>query len=134
MHRPTTSDPIADMLTRIRNAAAIGKKEISLPHSRIKESVARLLTETNFIDNVKVETDNASKSLVLTLNHDNSKCRISAISKLSRPGRRTYVNAKEIPVIKQGRGIVIISTSRGLMTGDQAKAENVGGELICQVY
>lgn len=134
MQRPTTTDPIADMLTRIRNAAAIGKQEISLPHSRIKESVAKLLAETNFIDNVKIETDNSSKTLVLNINHGNTKSRISAISKLSRPGRRTYVNAKEIPVIKQGRGIVIISTSRGLMTGDRAKAENVGGELICQVY
>lgn len=130
----TSTDPIADMLTRIRNAIAVNKTEITLPHSRIKEAVAKLLVENNFIDGIRVEGDKISKTLVLTLNQDNTNARITEISKLSRPGRRSYVNAKEIPVVKQGRGMVILSTSKGVMSGEQAKTEHVGGELICQVY
>ncbi|MEI9914129.1 MAG: 30S ribosomal protein S8 [Candidatus Saccharibacteria bacterium] len=130
----TSTDPIADMLTRIRNAIAVNKTEINLPHSNIKEAVAKLLVENNFIDGLRVEGDKISKSLVLTLNQDHANARITEITKLSKPGRRTYVNAREIPTVKQGRGIVIISTSKGVMSGDQAKSEHVGGELICQVY
>lgn len=134
MNRQSSTDPIADMLSRIRNAIAINKTEIILPHSRIKEAVATLLVENNFIDGVKVEGDKTSKILTLALNRDSSVARITEIAKLSRPGKRTYVNSKEIPVVKQGRGMVILSTSKGVMTGDQAKTEHVGGELICQVY
>lgn len=134
MNRQASTDPIADMLTRIRNAIAVNKAEISLPHSRIKEAVAKLLVENNFIDGVRVEGDKTSKVLVLTINRDHANSRITEIAKVSRPGRRTYVNAREIPTVKQGRGIVIISTSRGVMSGEQAKTEHVGGELICQVY
>jgi small subunit ribosomal protein S8 len=134
MNRQASTDPIADMLTRIRNAIAVNKTEISLPHSRIKEAVAKLLVENNFIDGVRVEGDKITKVLVLTINRDSANARITEIAKLSRPGRRTYVNSKEIPTVKQGRGMVIISTSRGVMSGEQAKTEHVGGELICQVY
>lgn len=134
MNTQSSTDPIADMLTRIRNAIQINKGEISLPHSRLKEAVARKLAENNFIDKVRVEGDGTSKLLILTINSDTSSPRISEITRLSRPGRRAYVNAGEIPVVKQGRGIVIISTSKGIMSGDQAKTEHIGGELICQVY
>ena len=130
----TTTDPIADMLTRIRNAIAVRKTEISLPHSNIKESVARLLKDSNFIDDVKVDGEGIAKKLVLTLNDESSNARITEIVRMSKPGRRHYVNAKEIPTVKRGRGLVIISTSRGLMSGDTAKREKVGGELICKVY
>ncbi|MHB1864641.1 MAG: 30S ribosomal protein S8 [Candidatus Saccharimonadales bacterium] len=130
----TSTDPIADMLTRIRNAIAVNKAIINLPHSNIKEAVARLLVENNFIDGFKVEGDKLTKTLTLTLNQDSTNPRITEITKLSRPGRRTYVNAKEIPLVKQGRGMVIISTSKGVMSGQQAADEHVGGELICQVY
>jgi small subunit ribosomal protein S8 len=130
----TTTDPISDMLTRIRNAIAVRKVEISLPHSNVKESVARLLKESNFIDGVSVEDARVGKTLTVKINDENSQARITEIVRLSKPGRRYYVNAREIPIVKRGRGLVIISTSKGLMTGDRAKTENVGGELICKVY
>jgi small subunit ribosomal protein S8 len=130
----TTTDPISDMLTRIRNAIAVRKSEVTLPHSKIKESVARLLKESNFIDDVNVKEASIGKTLTVRINDDSSNARITEIVRLSKPGRRYYVNAKEIPVVKRGRGIVIISTSKGLMTGDRAKSENVGGELICRIY
>jgi small subunit ribosomal protein S8 len=130
----TTTDPIADMLTRIRNAIAVRKSEVSLPHSNIKESVARLLQANNFIDGVSVSEASVGKTLTVRINDDSSNARITEIVRLSKPGRRYYVNAREIPVVKRGRGVVILSTSKGLMTGDQAKTERVGGELICKVY
>ncbi len=132
----TTTDPIADMLTRIRNAILVRKHEVSLPHSTIKEAVARLLKENNFVDNVSVSDnkDAPGKTMVVKINSETSSARISEIVRLSKPGRRFYVNSKEIPVVKRGRGIVIISTSKGLMTGDKAKTEHIGGELICKVY
>jgi small subunit ribosomal protein S8 len=130
----TSTDPIADMLSRIRNAGLVRKHTVNLPHSKIKESVAKLLAENNFIDKVEVADAEIGKELVITINPDNKTTRISEIQRISKPGRRTYVNAKEIPVIKQGRGLVIISTSRGVMTGDKARSEHIGGELICKVY
>jgi small subunit ribosomal protein S8 len=130
----TTTDPIADMLTRIRNAIAVRKSEVSLPHSNIKESVARLLQQSNFVDGVKVSDAPVGKTLTVTINDAGSNARITEIVRMSKPGRRHYVAAKDIPVVKRGRGVVIVSTSRGVMTGDQARAEKVGGELICKVY
>ena len=130
----TTTDPISDMLTRIRNAIAVRKTEVSLPHSNIKESVARLLKESNFVDNVSVEKADVGKTLTVKINDESSNARITEIVRISKPGRRYYVNAKEIPVVKRGRGLVIVSTSKGLMTGDQVKTQKVGGELICKVY
>ena len=130
----TTTDPIADMFTRIRNAIAVRKTEVSLPHSNVKESVARLLQESNFVDSVSVSDAPVGKTLTVKINDANSNARITEIVRLSKPGRRYYVTAREIPMVKRGRGVVIISTSRGLMTGDRAKAEKVGGELICKVY
>lgn len=130
----TTTDPIADMLTRIRNAIAVRKAEVSLPHSRIKEAVARLLQESNFIDGVSVSDAAVGKTLTVKINDGSSNARITEIVRLSKPGRRYYVNAQEIPVVKRGRGVVILSTSKGVMTGEQAKSEHVGGELICKVY
>jgi small subunit ribosomal protein S8 len=130
----TTTDPIADMLTRIRNAVLVRKPEVTLPHSKIKEAVARLLAESNFIDGVEVQEDGIGKTLTVRINNEDSNARITEIVRLSKPGRRYYVNAKEIPVVMRGRGVVILSTSRGLMTGDKARQEKVGGELICKIY
>jgi small subunit ribosomal protein S8 len=130
----TTTDPIADMLSRIRNAIAVRKSEVSLPYSKVKESVARLLKDSNFITNVAVEGEGIAKTLKLTLNDEDTNARITEIVRLSSPGRRQYVNVKEIPTVKRGRGIVIVSTSKGMMTGSQARQERVGGELICKVY
>lgn len=130
----TTTDPIADMLTRVRNAILVRKHEVTLPHSKVKEAVARLLKDNNFIDDVTVSDLTVGKSLTLKLNPEQSNARITEIVRLSKPGRRHYANVKEIPTVKRGRGIVIVSTSRGMMTGDEAKKANVGGELICKVY
>ena len=130
----TSTDPIADMLTRIRNAVMVRKHEVTLPHSNIKESVARLLQQSNFIDGVSVGDAAVGKTLTVKINDEASNARITEIVRLSKPGRRYYVNAREIPVVKRGSGLVIVSTSKGLMTGDQAKTEHIGGELICKVY
>lgn len=130
----TSTDPIADMLSRIRNAIAVRKTEVLLPHSKVKEAVASLLQENNFIDRVSVTDASIGKTLHVTINTTDSNARITEIKRLSTPGRRYYVAAKDIPSVKSGRGIVIVSTSKGMMTGTQAKAAGVGGELICRVY
>lgn len=129
-----STDPIADMLTRIRNAIAVRKSEVILPHSKSKEAVAKLLQESGFISGVKTADASIGKTLTVTVNNDDKNASITEIVRLSKPGRRHYASAKEIPVVKRGRGIIIISTSKGMMTGDQAKKLGVGGELICKVY
>lgn len=129
-----STDPIADMLTRVRNAIAVRKNEVSLPHSKVKESIARLLKDSGFITGVSVEDDVVGKKLVLVIHGANENARITEISRISKPGRREYVKAEKIPVIKRGRGVVIVSTSHGIMTGTQAKKQGVGGELLCKVY
>lgn len=134
MSSKVTTDPIADMLSRIRNAVAVNKHEISLPHSKVKQAVATLLKDNNFIESVAVEGEGIDKHLAITINDERSTSRITEIKRLSKPGRRHYVRSQEIPVVKRGRGIVIVSTSKGLMTGDEAKKQRVGGELICKVY
>jgi small subunit ribosomal protein S8 len=129
-----SSDPIADMLTRIRNAIAINAGSVSLPHSKIKETVAKILADNKFIEAVEVTEDAGRKTLVITINNADESARISHIKRLSRPGRRTYVKTTAVPTVRRGRGLVVVSTSAGIMTGEQAKAKNLGGELICEVY
>lgn len=130
----TTTDPISDMLTRIRNAIMVRKYSVTMPHSKVKESVARLLQDSKFIDAVSVEDAPVGKTLVITINAENENARITEIARISKPGRRYYVRSGEIPTVKRGRGIVIVSTSKGLLTGEQAKKQGVGGEIICRVY
>lgn len=130
----TSTDPIADMLSRIRNAIAVRKSEVILPHSKVKESVASLLQKNNFVDKVTVSDASIGKILHVTINSSQSNARITEIKRLSTPGRRYYVAAKDIPSVKSGRGIVIVSTSKGMMTGKDAKTAGIGGELICKVY
>lgn len=129
-----TTDPIADMLARLRNAIAVQKTDIVLPHSKVKEQIAGLLKENGYIDDIKVTDASIGKSLHIYINNDTSNARISKIDRLSTPGRRHYVGASHIRSVMQGRGVIIISTSQGLMTGVQAKKLGVGGELICKVY
>jgi small subunit ribosomal protein S8 len=129
-----TTDPIADMLSRIRNALAVNKTEINLPHSNTKEAVARLIKSSRYIDNVKVTDASIGKTLTLTLNTEDTNSRITEIVRLSKPGRRLYTSADKMPSVKQGRGIVIVSTSKGMMTGYEAKKQRLGGELICKIY
>ena len=129
-----STDPISDMLTRIRNAIAVNKHQVAMPHSKIKLGVAELLKNSGFIDAVSSEGDGVSKKLVITINSENTNARITEISRVSRPGRRLYASVDKIPTVKRGRGIVILSTSHGLMTGEQAKKSKVGGEILCKVY
>lgn len=129
-----STDPISDMLTRIRNAIMVQKSEVALPYSRIKESIAKLLAENHFLSGVTVEGEGINKQLIITINAASANAHITAIERMSKPGRRQYVNVRGIPTVKRGRGIVIISTSQGLMTGKEAIAKSLGGELICKVY
>lgn len=129
-----STDPIADMLTRIRNAILVQKREVSLPHSNIKQAVAELLTKNGFLVGVKVIDASIGKTLVVTINGEGENAKITEIKRSSTPGRRLYVAAKDIPTIKRGRGLVVVSTSKGLMTGVEAKAQRIGGELICSIY
>ena len=129
-----STDPISDMLTRIRNAIAVSKATVDMPHSKIKQNVAELSKANNFIDDVSQEGEGISKKLTIKINGENANARISEIQRISRPGRRSYANVDKIPTVKRGRGIVILSTSKGLMTGDEAKKTRIGGELICKVY
>jgi small subunit ribosomal protein S8 len=134
MSNIVSTDPIADMLTRIRNAINVRKNEVSMPHSKVKEAVANLLKKSGFVNSVKVSDLTVGKSLTITINGENENSRITEIVRLSKPGRRYYAGAAEIPIVKRGRGVVIVSTSKGLMTGQDAKKQGVGGELICKVY
>lgn len=134
MSNIVSSDPVADMLTRIRNAIAVRKNEVTVPHSKFKEEVARSLKANNFLDGVSVSGEGTAKTLTITINAPFENARITEIKTLSTPGRRMYVGAQEMPSVRRGRGIVIVSTSKGLITGAEAKAMGIGGELICQVY
>jgi len=123
------------MLTRIRNAIMAGKNEVNLPHSTIKERILSQLKASGFIADYKTEQSAGGfKRLSVVIYEPGTNPRISGIERVSRPGRRLYAKADEIPKVMQGRGIVIVSTSKGVMDGEQARRQRVGGELICKVY
>jgi len=130
----TTTDPIADMLTRIRNAIAVRKHEVVMPHSKVKEAVAQILVESGFLDGINVSDAAVGKTLTVSINAEGTNARITEISRMSTPGRRQYSSADKIPTVRRGRGIVVVSTSKGMMTGVNAKKQGFGGELICRVY
>jgi small subunit ribosomal protein S8 len=129
-----SSDPIADMLTRIRNAILVNKTEVEMPHSKLKETVARELVRNNYLAKVEVKEAKPRAVLVVTINKPGENATITEIEKVSKPGRRVYAGVAEIPRIKSGRGVVLVSTSKGVMTGQQAVKQRLGGELICKVY
>ncbi len=129
-----TTDPIADMLTRIRNAAAAGKTEVSLPYSKMKEQIAKILVGDGYIVALSSEEQGGFRQLVLDIDQQKTKKPFTALIRVSKPGRRMYAKRDEIPRILGGRGIVIVSTSAGLMTGYEARAKGLGGELICKVW
>ena len=129
-----STDPIADMLTRIRNALAVRQEEVRLPYSAMKQSVAEILKQNRYIVSVSVEGEGVTKSLVLKVVNDNSTSPITSIARVSKPGRRVYTKVKNIPTVKQGRGLVIMSTPKGVMTGSDAKEQKLGGEVLCEVY
>lgn len=129
-----STDPIADLLTRIRNAAMVGKHEVRVPASKLKITVAKQLKKNNYLTDVKVEAGKPRDTLVITINKPGENSVINEITRMSKPGRRMYVKADEIPRIKSGRGIVLVSTSQGVITGGEAKKQRLGGELLLKVY
>lgn len=131
-----STDPVADMLTRIRNAINVNKQEVTMPHSKMKEAIAEILKQNHFVQSVAVKNneDAPGKTLSIVINQSSENARITEISRMSTPGRRMYTRADKIPTIMRGRGIVVVSTSKGIMTGDDAKKQRLGGELICKVY
>ncbi len=126
-----TTDPIADMLTRIRNAAGARQSSTRMPYSKIKEAIATILKNNGFISDFQVDAEGL-KSIVVNLEAQSAN--LTNLSRISKPGRRVYTAASDIPTVLGGRGIVIVSTSRGLMTGRQARKQGLGGELICKVW
>ncbi|MCO5184616.1 MAG: 30S ribosomal protein S8 [Anaerolineae bacterium] len=134
----TMSDPIADMLTRIRNAQMRVHPAVAIPHSRVKESIARVLKEEGYIQDYEVIPEHPQPILRVTLKYVGDRRRrrsvISALERVSKPGRRVYVDKKNIPWVLQGMGIAILTTSKGVMTGQQARRLGVGGEVLCRIY
>jgi len=126
------NDSISDLLTRIRNANTARKRLVVMPYSKMKQQVADILVSNGFLENVKVTADGGFKSLELTLPVDQET--ITSLIRVSKPGRRVYTSAQDIQLVLGGRGIVIVSTSAGVMTGRQARKQNLGGELICKVW
>ena len=127
------SDPIADMLTRIRNGHAAGSVSVSMPASGIKQAVARVLQEEGFIDGCTVAEENGKKTLTVTLRYFEGVPVINQLQRVSRPGKRVYCHSSDIPAVNNGLGVVVVSTSKGIMTGREAKTSGTGGELICVV-
>ena len=129
------SDPIADMLTRVRNANMAEKKIVSLPHSKIKSEVARLLKQEGFISDFSVEDDNGKSILNLFLKYTlEREPVIQGLRRISKPSCRRYANADEVPRVLGGIGIAILSTSSGLMTDSEAREKNIGGEILCYIW
>jgi small subunit ribosomal protein S8 len=131
----TMTDPISDFLTRLRNALGARRETVDIPSSKLKVEIARIMKEEGFIDNFKVMEDKTQGLLRLYLKYgpENENI-INGLKRVSRPGRRVYVGGDEIPNVMGWYGVNIISTSKGIITGKDAKRQNVGGEIICEVW
>lgn len=129
------TDPVADMLTRIRNASKAKHEKVDIPSSSLKAEVARILKEEGYIKNIKMIADSKQGIIRVFLKYSSaSESAITGIDRISSPGRRTYAGKEEIPYVLNGYGIAIVSTSKGLMTDKAAREANVGGELLCKVW
>jgi small subunit ribosomal protein S8 len=127
------SDPIADMLTRLRNAHAVGKVAVVMPSSKLKVAIAKVLKDEGYVDDFAVTTDGAKASLSITLKYHAGRPVIERIERVSKPGLRVYRGSDDIPRVMNGLGVAIVSTPRGVMTDRAARAAGVGGEVICYV-
>lgn len=123
-------DPVADMLTRIRNAYGAYHKQVTVPASKVKASIAEILKAEGYIADSKVE----GLEIQIDLKYANGKPLISGLKKVSKPGRRVYVGVQDIPRVQNGLGICIVSTSKGILDGDSARESNMGGELLCEIW
>ncbi|MBC7364213.1 MAG: 30S ribosomal protein S8 [Candidatus Aminicenantes bacterium] len=129
------TDPIADMLTRIRNAIRAKKKEVNIPSSRLKVEIARILKEEGYIRSYKVIEDNKQGTLNITLKYtDNNQSAITGLRRISKPGCRIYCTKDTVPKVLDGLGVVIISTSKGILTGKQCEELGLGGEVLCEIW
>ena len=124
------TDPIADMLTRIRNAHLALHKEVSVPSSKMKQSIAAILKQEGYVDNVTVD----DRAITISLKYHQGKPAIAGLRRISKPGRRVYVGCSQIPRVQNGLGICIISTSLGMLDGLSAQEKKVGGELLCEIW
>jgi small subunit ribosomal protein S8 len=130
-----TTDPIADMLTRIRNASAARHKELTIPSSKLKREIARILAEEGFIESWDTATDGVQERLSMRLRYADGRTPVvSGLKRISKPGLRVYARKTEIPRVLGGLGLAILSTSHGVMTGSQARKLNLGGEVLCYVW
>ena len=127
------TDTISDMLTRIRNASRVQLPVVEVPHSKMKESIAHILKKEGYVAEVAVEST-PHKTIKLKLKYEGKKSVIEGLRRVSTPGLRRYVSATEIPRVRGGLGISVISTPQGVMTGNQARKNNLGGEMICYVW
>lgn len=129
------NDPIADMLTRIRNASLVRHSQVVMPGSKVKTEIAKILTNEGFIKGYTVTDDQPQPKLVLQLKYaGRDRSVITGLERVSRPGRRVYAGYREVPWVRSGLGINILSTPKGLMTGRQARRAKVGGEILCTVW
>lgn len=127
-------DPISDMLTRIRNGQAVGKKEVDMPSSKMKVAIAQVLKDEGYIENYEVKNKDAKPLLAIELKYYQGRPVIARLRRISRPGLRIYKDKAHLPKIQNGLGIAIVSTSQGLMSDRAARANGHGGEIICYVY
>jgi len=127
-------DPISDMLTRIRNGGRALLPTVEMPHSKIKESIANILKKEGYVADVVVDGKAAKKTIKLKLKYEGKKNVIEGLKRISSPGLRRYVGSTEIPRVRGGLGVAVVSTSEGLMTGTQARKKNIGGELLCYIW
>ena len=128
------TDPIADMITRIRNAQAVEKPMVEIPFSQLKYAIAKVLEHKGLIKNVEFRGKKTKKVLEVSLRYKDKTSVISGIRRISKPGQRVYVAAQDIRRVKGGYGMSILSTSKGLMTDSEAKKANVGGEVLCEIW
>ena len=129
-----STDQIADLLTRIRNAVKVSKNEILVPTSRLKAGVVEVLAKNGYVAGYEIIDGSPRGMLKVTINEPGMEAKINEISKVSKPGRRVYSSADDLPVVKSGRGMIIVSTSKGLMTGREAKKNRLGGEILVKVW
>ena len=129
------TDPIADMLTRIRNANAVSHASVEMPSSKLKVALARLLKEEGYISNYDEKVEGSFKTLTIELKYDeNNKSVITSLKRVSKPGLRSYCKAKNLPQVLGGMGVAVVSTSEGLLTDRKARKENLGGEVLAYIY
>jgi len=128
------TDPIADMLTRIRNAQAVLKPEVFIPFSKIKYQIAKILEKEGFVESAEKKGRGVKRKIKIVLKYDDKTPAISGLKRISKPGQRIYLPVKKIKPVRGGFGIAIISTSKGLMTDKEARKKKLGGEIICEIW